>query len=87
MTARSNPPEKPLPDLPSALTDPIRERLFNSRSLIISGEINQQQASSSRFVRLPTLLGGFTVGGTVETPPTAPITFDSVTVPATMPAR
>ena len=44
MTARSNPPEKP--DLPSALTDPIRERLFRSRSLIISGEINQQQASN-----------------------------------------
>ena len=44
MTARSNPPEKP--DLPSALTDPIRERLFKSRSLIISGEINQQQASN-----------------------------------------
>ena len=46
MTARSNPPEKQLPDLPSALTDPIRERLFKSRSLIISGEINQQQASN-----------------------------------------
>jgi ATP-dependent Clp protease protease subunit len=46
MTARSNPPEKPAPDLPSALTDPIRERLFKSRSLIISGEINQQQASN-----------------------------------------
>ena len=45
MTARSNPPEKQ-PDLPSALTDPIRERLFKSRSLIISGEINQQQASN-----------------------------------------
>ena len=44
MTARSNPPEKP--DLPSALTDPIRERLFKSRSLVISGEINQQQASN-----------------------------------------
>jgi ATP-dependent Clp protease, protease subunit len=46
MTSRSNPPEKQLPDLPSALTDPIRERLFKSRSLIISGEINQQQASN-----------------------------------------
>ena len=45
MTARSNPPAEK-PDLPSALTDPIRERLFNSRSLIISGEINQQQASN-----------------------------------------
>jgi ATP-dependent Clp protease, protease subunit len=44
MTARSTPPEKP--DLPSALTDPIRERLFKSRSLVISGEINQQQASN-----------------------------------------
>ena len=44
MTARSNPTEKP--DLPSALTDPIRERLFKSRSLVISGEINQQQASN-----------------------------------------
>ena len=44
MSARSNPPEKP--DLPSALTDPIRERLFRSRSLVISGEINQQQASN-----------------------------------------
>ena len=43
MTAKSN-PEKP--DLASALTDPIRERLFRSRSLIISGEINQQQASN-----------------------------------------
>jgi ATP-dependent Clp protease, protease subunit len=46
MTARSNTLEKQLPDLPSALTDPIRERLFKSRSLIISGEINQQQASN-----------------------------------------
>ncbi len=46
MTARSNSPERQLPDLPSALTDPIRERLFRSRSLIISGEINQQQASN-----------------------------------------
>jgi ATP-dependent Clp protease protease subunit len=45
MTARSNPPAEK-PDLPSALTDPIRERLFKSRSLIISGEINQQQASN-----------------------------------------
>jgi len=45
MTARSNPPERP-DQLPSALTDPIRERLFRSRSLIISGEINQQQASN-----------------------------------------
>lgn len=46
MTARSNPAEKQLNDLASALTDPIRERLFRSRSLILSGEINQQQASN-----------------------------------------
>jgi ATP-dependent Clp protease, protease subunit len=46
MTARSNPPEKQPKDLATALTDPIRERLFRARSMIISGEINQQQASN-----------------------------------------
>ena len=58
MTARSNPPAEK-PDLPSALTDPIRERLFNSRSLIISGEINQQQASNviSQLIALQLLPG------------------------------
>jgi ATP-dependent Clp protease protease subunit len=45
MIARSNPPEK-VDQSPTALTDPIRERLFRSRSLIISGEINQQVASN-----------------------------------------
>ncbi|MBA2671428.1 MAG: ATP-dependent Clp protease proteolytic subunit, partial [Gemmatimonadetes bacterium] len=28
------------------LTDPIRERLFKSRTLIISGEVNQKLAAS-----------------------------------------
>jgi len=33
------------PDRPSALTDRVRERLFDARTLIISGEINQRLAS------------------------------------------
>jgi ATP-dependent protease ClpP protease subunit len=39
--------EKETPDIrpPAALTDTIRERLFKSRTLVISGEINQQLAS------------------------------------------
>jgi ATP-dependent Clp protease protease subunit len=39
-------PEKPdmMPTTP--LTDPIRERLFKHRTLIISGEVNQKLASS-----------------------------------------
>lgn len=39
-------PEKPdvMPTTP--LTDPIRERLFKNRTLIISGEVNQKLASS-----------------------------------------
>jgi ATP-dependent Clp protease protease subunit len=40
------PAEQPQPDTgPTALTDPIRERLFKARTLVISGEINQQLAS------------------------------------------
>ena len=40
-------PESPTPDMPTTpLTDPIRERLFKSRTLIISGEVNQKLASS-----------------------------------------
>ena len=39
--------EKPVADgRPSALTDPIRERLFKSRTLIISGGIDQQLVSN-----------------------------------------
>src|SRR5690606_34671109 len=40
-------PEAPIPDMPTTpLTDPIRERLFKSRTLIIAGEVNQKLASS-----------------------------------------
>jgi ATP-dependent Clp protease, protease subunit len=40
-------PEGPVPDMPTTpLTDPIRERLFKSRTLIIAGEVNQKLASS-----------------------------------------
>lgn len=38
--------EKPAERPPSALTDSIRERLFKSRTLIISGGIDQQLVSS-----------------------------------------
>ncbi len=39
--------EAPAPEMPTTpLTDPIRERLFKSRTLIISGEVNQKLASS-----------------------------------------
>src|SRR5688572_27501496 len=38
---------KAAPEMPTTpLTDPIRERLFKSRTLIISGEVNQKLASS-----------------------------------------
>ena len=41
------PPETPAAEMPTTpLTDPIRERLFKSRTLIISGEVNQKLASS-----------------------------------------
>ncbi|MQA90205.1 MAG: ATP-dependent Clp protease proteolytic subunit [Gemmatimonas sp.] len=37
----------PAPEMPTTpLTDPIRERLFESRTLIISGEVSQKLASS-----------------------------------------
>jgi ATP-dependent Clp protease, protease subunit len=40
-------PETPAPEMPTTpLTDPIRERLFKSRTLIISGEVNQKLAAS-----------------------------------------
>lgn len=40
-------PESPASEMPTTpLTDPIRERLFKSRTLIISGEVNQKLASS-----------------------------------------
>jgi len=38
----SRPPET----MPSAISDPIRERLFKARTLIISGEINQKLAGT-----------------------------------------
>lgn len=39
--------EPPVQEMPTTpLTDPIRERLFKSRTLIISGEVNQKLASS-----------------------------------------
>lgn len=40
-------PEQPTGDMPTTpLSDPIRERLFRSRHVIISGEVNQRLASS-----------------------------------------
>ena len=40
-------PEAPAPEMPTTpLTDPLRERLFKSRTLVISGEVNQKLASS-----------------------------------------
>lgn len=52
--AHTDPDDPDLPDEPqreevmptTPLTDPIRERLFKSRTLIISGEVNQKLASS-----------------------------------------
>jgi len=37
---------RPAETMPSALSDPIRERLFKARTLIISGEINQKLAAT-----------------------------------------
>jgi ATP-dependent Clp protease protease subunit len=40
-------PQQPRGDMPTTpLTDPIRERLFKNRNIIISGEVNQRLASS-----------------------------------------
>ena len=39
------PETKPTDVPPTAITDALRERLFKSRTLVISGEINQQLAS------------------------------------------
>jgi ATP-dependent Clp protease, protease subunit len=40
-------PDQPKADMPTTpLTDPIRERLFKNRNIIISGEVNQRLASS-----------------------------------------
>ena len=40
-------PERAKGDMPTTpLTDPIRERLFKNRNIIISGEVNQRLASS-----------------------------------------
>jgi ATP-dependent Clp protease, protease subunit len=40
-------PSSPKSDMPTTpLTDPIRERLFRSRAVIISGEVNQRLAAS-----------------------------------------
>jgi len=40
-------PEQSREDMPTTpLTDPIRERLFRSRSIVISGEVNQRLAAS-----------------------------------------
>jgi ATP-dependent Clp protease protease subunit len=40
-------PPRPVPEIKpaAALTDTLRERLFNTRTLVISGEINQELAS------------------------------------------
>lgn len=52
VTARREPDEpdyvpEQKPDMPTTpLTDPIRERLFRSRNVIISGEVNQRLAAS-----------------------------------------
>lgn len=45
---REIPEEQEKPDMmpTTPLTDPIRERLFKSRTLIISGEVNQKLAAS-----------------------------------------
>jgi ATP-dependent Clp protease, protease subunit len=45
---RDIPDEQEKPDMmpTTPLTDPIRERLFKSRTLIISGEVNQKLAAS-----------------------------------------
>jgi ATP-dependent Clp protease, protease subunit len=45
---RDVPDEQEKPDMmpTTPLTDPIRERLFKSRTLIISGEVNQKLAAS-----------------------------------------
>ncbi len=45
---RDVPEEQEKPDMmpTTPLTDPIRERLFKSRTLIISGEVNQKLAAS-----------------------------------------
>lgn len=40
-------PDTPAQEMPTTpLTDPIRERLFKSRTLVIAGEVNQKLASS-----------------------------------------
>jgi len=40
-------PEVQAPEMPTTpLTDPLRERLFKSRTLVIAGEVNQKLASS-----------------------------------------
>jgi ATP-dependent Clp protease, protease subunit len=40
-------PDAPRTDMPTTpLTDPIRERLFKSRTIVISGEVNQRLAAS-----------------------------------------
>ena len=40
-------PEGPASDMPTTpLSDPIRERLFKNRNIIISGEVNQRLAAS-----------------------------------------
>lgn len=44
---RPEPEAQPAQEMPTTpLTDPIRERLFRSRTLVISGEVNQRLASS-----------------------------------------
>jgi ATP-dependent Clp protease protease subunit len=43
---REDDPEKAAPETrPAALTEPLRERLFKARTLVISGEVNQQLAA------------------------------------------
>jgi ATP-dependent Clp protease, protease subunit len=38
--------QRPPETMPSAISDPLRERLFKSRTLIVSGEINQKVAAT-----------------------------------------
>ena len=43
---REDDPEKAAPETkPAALTEPLRERLFKARTLVISGEVNQALAA------------------------------------------
>ncbi|HET9982053.1 MAG TPA: ATP-dependent Clp protease proteolytic subunit [Longimicrobiales bacterium] len=46
MEDEETPPEKPQPqNLPSLVTDTVKDRLFKARTLVIAGEVNQQLAA------------------------------------------